>query len=293
MSALAKLRRFELHMYTARVGVRVVLVVLLLAGCGRVGFDVTNRCQEKLILPGVAALVVVVNPVLNDASTTQIAASGSSRRGVQLALDTGIGAVTDDEGVAILRPVAAGSRTLTLAGAVDGTVRTEFVPEEVTEIAVTADAGAETLIELEYALGNPFITLTPDSAGAEIRDALATNGAMVLFEDGAYEVGNVENLGNGVTLIGDAVCETDVVIRGNIKVSGTTIRIRGILLDGNLDISGSSVTVAFSTVTGTTTASGSTVRLLQNHLCGPADFGTSIVTALGNTGLAPLATTCP
>lgn len=94
------------------------------------GMLVALACGDDEVTPpplelrfGETTFVVLVNPAVNDANAEPLPQPGTTRSGVTVSVDGGPSVTTDANGVAVLAPVAAGIRTISLSGGgLSGTV---------------------------------------------------------------------------------------------------------------------------------------------------------------------------
>ena len=264
------------------------LLVLLVAACGgsEGGIDPTD------VRFGDTALVVVVNPVINEANRHQVPAPGSVRAGVELRSDDGVSGTTGADGIAVLAPLSAGSRTITVSGGgVDGSFTVMMAAGALREVALAADgARVEPMLDLDYK-SDRVVEITPAMTNAQVNDALRTSDRVVFLAGGVY-AGDLDFSGSRVTLFGEGVLGGTVTLQGNVAMSGSDCRIRGARITGNLTIPASGTGLSFSRVDGTTTSTGSDSTLLANALCGAATITGSGSFVVGNAGAAPT-TSCP
>ena len=126
----------------------ITLFVPLAAGCG--GNDAGTSPTDVRF--GDTALVVVVNPVVNNANTRTLPTPGQTRSGVRLTTDDGIAATTDDSGVAVLAPLTAGMRTITVSGSnVGGNFTVTMADGQLREVAIaTQGTSAQVMVNIDY-----------------------------------------------------------------------------------------------------------------------------------------------
>jgi hypothetical protein len=274
---------------------RLSLCLLTLAACG--GGDSappTPDANNPTDVPfGTTAIVVVVNPVINDQNLkTPLATPGSIVEGVTLTTDDNVTATTGPDGIAVLAPVTAGTRTITVSGAVDGGTFTVIVADTTLhEIALATDTGrAELMVNVDYKADQAF-EVNPAMTNAEVNTILAVSDRVVFFRGGSY-AGDLDFGGSRVTLFGEGVLGGKVVLDGNVTVTGSDSRIRGTQITGSLTVPASKVGLSFSHVLGAVTSEGSDGMLLANDLCGTETVSGSGTIVLGNAGAAPV-TACP
>jgi len=241
---------------------------------------------------GTTAIVVVVNPTINNVNARSVAAPGPSRAGVTVTTDDKVTATTDASGIAVLAPVTAGMRTITMSGSgATGSVPVMIANGALLELAVSTDAThAQLMVQVDYKT-DQAVQVSPAMTNAEVNNALKVSDRVVFFAGGHY-TGDIDFSGSRVTLFGEGALGGKVFLEGNLKVSGSDSRIRGTHITGNLTIPASGVGISFSRVDGTVTSMGSDGTLLANALCGTATVTGSGTVAVGNTGIAPI-TGCP
>ncbi len=272
---------------------RAILGTLCGVGCGSSGGGTPDSANDPTNVPfGTTTIVVVVNPVVNDANMRDVPSPGPTRSGVKLTTDDLVIATTGTDGIAVLPGVTAGLRTITVAGPnVGGSFNVTIADGALREVAVaTTGTSALVMVELEYK--NDRVTqLTPMMSNADVNNALKVSDTVVFLAGGRY-AGDLDFSGSRVTLFGEGVRGGEVFLDGNVVMSGSNSRIRGTTISGNLMIPASGVGLSFSRVNGTITSQGSDGTVLSNALCGMDTITGSGTTMLGNVGAAPI-TTCP
>jgi len=266
----------------------------MFSACGDDGGGGTPDANSPTDVPfGTTAIVVVVNPTVNDANAkTGVPAPGEVVSGVTLTTDDNVSATTGADGIAVLAPVMAGTRTITVSGAVTGGTFTVTVADgTLREVALAADTGrAGLMVDVDYKADQAF-EVSPTMSNAEVNDVLAVSDRVVFFKGGSY-AGDLTFSGSRVTLFGEGVLGGNVTLDGNMTVTGSDSRIRGAHITGSLTIPASKVGLSFSRVDGTVTSEGSDGMLLANALCGSETITGSGAIVLGNRGAAPIAA-CP
>lgn len=263
-------------------------LLLLAAGCDDGGAVVPTTPTEVML--GETTFVVVVNPPINDVNDVALPAPGPVRADVLVTdLDADVGGPTGEEGVVVLPLPDGGARTLEVLGdGIDGQVEQNIAAQDLVEVALAADGDAITpMTRLVYLFGREVVELTPEMGIDAVNDALAQSDRIVLLGGGTYE-GDLVFAGSRVALFGAGPTGGEVTVDGNVTVSGSDNRIRGVHVTGDLDVPGSDFGVSFSRVDGSTLVGGSGGVLLQNAFCGSVEIAGSETTALGNAGLAPI-----
>ncbi len=269
---------------------RTLFCVLALAACSDDGgARALPDANSPTDVPfGTTAIVVVVNPAVNDANTeTGLPTPGTIREGVTLTTDDNVTATTGPDGIAVLAPVTAGARTITVSGAIAGGTFSVMVADTtLREVALSATPGnAQIMVSVDYKSDQVF-EVTPTMTNADVNDALAVSDRVVFFKGGSYD-GDLTFAGSRVTLFGEGLLGGKVILNGSVTVSGSDSRIRGAEVTGALTIPASKVALSFSKATGSVMSSGSDSMFLQNQLCGTESITGSGVTVVGNIGAAP------
>jgi hypothetical protein len=267
------------------------LVAVLIAGCGGGGggTSTTNPTDVKF---GVTALVVVVNPIVNDANLRSVPTPGQTRSDVRLVSDDGVSATTSATGIAVLSPLTAGMRTISVSGTnVGGSFTVNMTAGVLREIALaTTGTSAQVMLDIDYK-SDKVTEIAPTMSIADVNAALKVSDSVVFFKGGVY-TGDIDFSGSRVTLFGEGVLGGMVELHGNVTVSGSDSRIRGTRITGNLTMPASGLGLSFSRIDGTTTAEGSDATLLVNAICGSETITGSGSFVVGNSGVAPSAA-CP
>lgn len=271
---------------------RLSILTVLLVACGGSSSSAPDANDPANIPFGTTAIVVVVNPVINDANAHTVPAPGTVRAGVTLTTDDHVTATTDATGIAILAPVTAGARTITVSGAgVTGSASVMIASGALLELALATDASsAQIMVQVDYKT-DQAVQVMPTMTNSQVNDVLKVSDRVVFFAGGHY-TGDLDFSGSRVTLFGEGALGGRVFLDGNVTVSGSDSRIRGTEISGNLTVPASGVGLSFSRVNGTTTSMGSDGRLLANALCGTESVTGSGTIVVGNTGMPPVAT-CP
>ncbi len=269
-----------------------VFRLLLLASAGAL---ILPGCGDDPVSPpdvrfGETSLVVVANPVVNDANAVVVPPPGTTRSGIAVSADGGSPSTTDANGIAVVSPMDAGTVNLSLSGGgYSGEVALDVADKDLRELAMALDAsGAAVMADLRYAFGGQVVELTPATPIAEVNAALSQSNVIVFFRKGVY-TGDLQFSGSDVTLFGEGERGGQVTLNGNVTVSGSRNRIRGAVITGDLSVPGSNAGISFSRVNGNFTLDGSSGVLLKNAFCGQATVSGSQATAIGNAGLSPIA----
>ena len=264
--------------------------MIVVAGCG--GDDGGTGIDPTDVKFGDTALVVVINPTVNDQNRHSVTMPGDTRADIVVTTDDGATDITAADGIAVLAPLTAGLRTVTLSGGgLDGSFTVMMTDGALREVAVSASASqAQLMADIDYKTDQVF-EVTPGMTTAQVNDALAVSDRVVFIRGGTY-TGDLEFKGSRVTLFGEGVLGGTVVLDGNVMMTGSDSRIRGARIGGTLTIPASGTGLSFSRTDGAVTATGSDATLLANSLCGGASVTGSGSLVIGNAGTAPT-TACP
>jgi hypothetical protein len=240
---------------------------------------------------GETAIVIVVNPMVNDGHTQDVPDSlGTIRDDVAVDASPGGSAETDADGLAVLGGVEQGDATLVFQGE-SALPFTVVADGDVYDLAVAYDGERVTAFEnfpIRYPVAGSIVSFDSNGDRGAIAEALDTNDNVVFFESGRF-VGDLEITGDDVLFFGEGFTERAVVIEGSVLVRGTGVRIRGFTITGDLTVLGNDFGMAYSVVQGETQINGNAVAFLRNAFCGAVSVPSSNASLLDNAGMAPLA----
>jgi hypothetical protein len=245
---------------------------------------------------GSTAIVVIVNPVVNDGHQTGVPSVLTEVRdevdvdaepgGDGITDLTGLTVVEAEPGPTVLRfgPDDDDQAELGLSVVADGDVYDAPVAWD----GVAAEGFDGTPIR--YAVGNASgaIFLDPETPLLQIEDELAEDEAVVVLRPGVY-VGDLTIRGRDVLLFGEGFSEAAVTIDGSIQASGEAVRLRGLSVEGDVVAEGNNFGMSFMVVRGETRITGNGGAFLRNVFCGDVVIPSGSATLLDNYGLAPLA----
>ncbi len=268
----------------------LVPLAFALSGVGCGDDDVTNAPPVTF---GETTFVVVVNPTINDGNTGVLPQPGTARMGVEVSAESGPTQSTDARGVAVLAPVDAGPRTISVtSGSDSGDIGLSIADGDLEEVAVAFTSGGASLMRsLSYEFSGRVVEITPSTPISEANARLGESDVIVFFRGGTY-TGDLTFSGSDVTLFGEGPEGGQVTIAGNVTVDGSRNRLRGVRVTGNLNVPGSNAGISFSRIDGDFELSGSGGALLQNQLCGNVSVTGSQPTLIGNRGLSPEPSGC-
>jgi hypothetical protein len=252
-----------------------VLVALAMAGCGA-PTPVTGRFGE------VTSAVVVVNPVINQGSTTTVT-PGSERSAVRFKAANLGPVATDPTGLALVEELPTGTVQLDFN---PGTYSFQVAQEKELYDVVVAyrDGTVQPLFPpVRYPIGGQVVEVAP---GGNIAQAAASDGTIIVLGPGTYP-GNFELRSEGVLIFGAWSPKEGPlsVIEGNVTVLGGSNRMRGVKINGRLTSNANTLSVAFSDI-ASATITGNGVTLLRNRFtAGQATVPSSSAVLVDNTGI--------
>jgi hypothetical protein len=251
------------------------LVVLVLAGCGETT-PATGRFGE------VTSAVVLVNPVVNQGSTTTVAV-GAERSGVRFTAADLDPVQTDATGLALVEELPTGTVNLDFD---PGTYSFQVYEEkELYDVVVAYRDGTvqQIIPPVRYPIGGTVVEVEP---GGNIAQAAASDNTIIVLAPGTYP-GNFELRAAGVLIFGAWSPEDGPLstIEGNVTVLGGGNRMRGVKINGRLTSNANNLSVSFSDI-ASATISGNGVSLLRNRFtAGQATVPSSNAVLVDNTGI--------
>lgn len=254
--------------------------VLASVGCG--GEGTAPEIDPTDIAFGDTAVVVVVNPTVDEENQEPVPTPGTRRGNILVSTDDGVSDTTGADGIAVLAPLTAGARTITLAGdEIDASFTLILSDGALREVAVAVSGtDAEIMVDLDYKT-DEVLEVVPSMTNEEVNDALGVSDRVVFIRGGTY-AGDLDFSGSRVTLFGEGVLGGSVILDGNITMSGSDSRLRGALVTGSMTIPASGTGVSFSQIEGPIASEGSDATLLSNALCDTVDITGSGALVVGN-----------
>lgn len=252
-----------------------VMVAMVLAGCGE-PTPVTGRFGE------VTSAVVVVNPVINQGSTTTVE-SGPARSGVSFKAADLEPVQTDPTGLALVEDLPTGTVKLDFN---PGTYSFQVAQEkELYDVVVAYRDGTvqQIIPPVRYPIGGTVVEVEP---GDDIARAAASDNTIIVLAPGTYP-GNFELRAAGVLIFGAWSPEDGPlsIIEGNVTVLGGGNRMRGVKINGRLTSNANNLSVSFSDI-ASATITGNGVSLLRNRFTsGQATVPSSNAVLVDNTGI--------
>lgn len=230
----------------------------------------------------VTSAVVVVNPVINQGSSTSVS-SGAQRANVEVRAGNRPAVLTDETGLALVDDFGTGSVPFQFpSGSIDVQVVNERELYDVV-VAVTGSGVTRVLPDVRYPITGQVVVVEP---GQSIASAAAQDGAIVLLRAGTYP-GNLELRAQGVLLFGAWSAEDGPlsVIDGTVSVLGGQNRMRGVKVTGRLTSNANGFSAAFCELGGAS-ITGNGVTLIRNVFpAGQATVPSSNAVLVDNFGL--------
>ena len=236
-----------------------VFSFLVMMGCSNDDNPTPIAGPVALGFGEVTSAVVIVNPVINEGSSTTVT-SGLVRQGVNIKPGEMDAVTTDVTGLSVIMGLPTGTVPLQFdVGSVDLNVLQD---KELYDVIVSyKDNVTEIIEEVRYPIGGAVIKVAP---GQDLSGPFNTDDAIIVLEEGIYE-GDYNITAQGVLIFGawDPTEGPKSVFTGNITVSGGGIRMRGIQNDGMLTVNANSYSAAFCNLNDAD-IKGNNVSLIRN-----------------------------
>lgn len=186
--------------------------------------------------------VVVINPVINEGSTTTLT-PGTARKDVAVRIGDMPVQTTDAMGLAVFNDIPTGTQNLHFD---EASLSFDVMQQgELYDLIVSYTGDAAYVVPVvRYPIGGEVRVLQP---GDDISAAAAEDNAVILLEEGSY-TGDVLVSGEGVLIFGhwDPVEGPQSVIEGNLSFNGGSGRIRGLQVNQTITVNANSFSAAFS-----------------------------------------------
>jgi hypothetical protein len=226
--------------------------------------------------------VVVVNPVINQGSTTNVTV-GPTRADIAITATGDASASTDATGLAVVRDLPTGAVTLTLPRG--STTFTVVQEKELYDVVVAhRDDGVEPLFPaVRYPIGANVVEVEP---GGDIAAAAQANGTVVLLKPGRYP-GGFELRAESVIVFGAwSAAEGPLsTIEGNVTPLGEGIRFRGLRIEGTLITTADDFSAAFCDIDDATITGVGVLLLRNTFVAGQATVPSSDAILVDNQGI--------
>jgi hypothetical protein len=240
------------------------VLVFAASACG--GSDSSSEAAQPLFGEETTA-VVIVNPVINENSTTDVV-PGSARAGIHVGIaDGGPSTITDDTGLAVLIDIPVGELELEVG---DGVVLLDVREEgELYDVVVSLrDGEAQHIIPpVRYPIGGDIIELRD---GDSLEAAIA-NDVVIFLGPGRYR-SDFELRSENVLIFGswDPVRGPLAVLEDDFAVLGEPNRIRSVALEGIVTSRANQLSMSFSYLEGAD-LTGEGVSLIRNRFADEAE----------------------
>lgn len=225
--------------------------------------------------------VVVVNPVINEGSSTTVA-SGTGRSGISVQIGELEAVTTDATGLAVINGIPTGSQSLTFE---EGSLPFDVVNEgELYDMIVSYSNDVAYIVPVvRYPIGGAITVLKP---GDDLAAAASEDNAILFLEKGSFS-GDVLVSGENVLIFGtwDPVEGPQSVIDGNLTFNGGAGRIRGLQVNQTITVNANSFSAAFSNFNNAD-LKGNSMVLLRNKFSGESlTVPSSSAVLVDNTGI--------
>ena len=242
----------------------VISTSLFLTSCGDDESDMDPDLSAGGMNFGkVTSAVVVVNPVINQGSSTTVS-SGAGRSGLNVQIGELPAASTDATGLAVINNIPTGSHSLKFQ---NGSLAFNVVNQgELYDMIVSYTDGVAYIVPvIRYPIGGTVTVLNP---GDDINSAVSEDNAVILLNKGIY-TGDILVTGENVLIFGTwAPAEgPQSIIEGNITFNGGSGRIRGLQVNKTVTVNANSFSAAFSTFNNAE-LKGNSMVLLRNKFIG-------------------------
>ena len=211
----------------------------------------------------ITTAVIIVNPVINDGSTTTIP-SGTKREGITIESGKLDPVTTNDTGLAVMQGFPVGANTLDFD---KGSVSLNVVQDkELYDVVVSYTDNVEEIVEeIRYPIGGTVINIGPDG---DLATAFNTTDAVIILEPGTYE-GDYDIKGEGVLVFGawDQTEGPKSVFNGNLTVSGGFVRMRGVQTNALFTMNANNFSAAFCNFYDAV-IKGNGITLIRNNFTG-------------------------
>lgn len=220
--------------------------------------------------------VIIVNPVINQGSTTTIE-SGTLRSGIAITAGELDPAETDSTGLAIIKGLPTGSVPIDFSS---GTLGLEVIQEkELYDLVVSyTDNLVQYIVPpVRYPIGGDIVIVQP---GEDLQSAVKEDNAIVFLAPGVFE-GDLSISAKNILVFGSYDEEDGYtsIINGKITVNGSAVRMRGIIVNDIITVNANDFSASFCTFNNAD-ISGNLISLIRNTF-----QGTNISVPSGNAVL--------
>ena len=236
----------------------IICVIFLSFSCGDDDTPAPDAAGSDF--GSITSAVVIVNPKINEGSTTTVQ-SGTQREDVSIKAGDLAAVSTDATGLAIIKGMSVGTVPLQFSS---GSININVVQEkELYDVVVsyTSSGVTEIISAVRYPIGGTIINVNP---GDDLNAALTEDGSIVLMAPGTYD-GDVIINAEGVLLFGswNETEGSESVINGTLTVNGGNVRMRGVTVNDLTTVKANGFSAAFSEFNNAN-ISGNSVSLIRN-----------------------------
>lgn len=255
---------------------------LFLGSCSEDNPIPDTPVPDKKNIGEVTTAVIVVNPVINEGSSTNIP-TGSIRRDVALQVGNMSPVTTDFTGLAVVSDIPTGNQFLKFYN--NGSLPFDVVnPGELYDLIVSyTDTVAFIVPVVRYPITGPITELGP---GDDLNAAASNDNAVLFLEEGVYE-GDVTVSGKNVLIFGawNPIEGPTSILEGSLTFNGGSGRVRGLEVKETITVKANNFSAAFSNFNNAQ-LQGNDMVLLRNNFTGQSvAVPSSSAVLLDNVGI--------
>lgn len=239
-------------------GVTLLAVLLFSLMCNR-----NNPTSNPFDYGLITSAVIVVNPVINQGSSTNIQ-PGSIKANVSVQAGGLTQVFTDSTGLVVIKDLPVGPGLPIIFDS--GTVTLDVIQEKELYdcvVSVTLDSVQYIFPPVRYPIyGDKVIYLQPTD---DIADYISDDNTVIVLSEGVYQ-GNFEIRAEGVLIFGawSPTVGPLSIIKDSVNVRGGMTRMRGLGIEGKITVRANNFEAAFCEF-GSADISGDNVMLLRNE----------------------------
>ncbi len=229
------------------------------------------------------SLVVVVNPIINQGSSTTIE-PGTQRSGIPIKAGSLAAVNTSSTGLAVITDLSV-NPALPVIFPGDTTYINVVQEKELYDYVVSYKNGVieEIFPAVRYTIGGQVVIL--DSTN-NINDYVNQDNAIIVLKPGKYS-GNINITARNVLIFGSASDDGEAlsIVQGTVSISGEAARIRGLNIHNTLTVNANNFEAAFCKM-NSANIHGNNILLLRNiFTVGQATVSSSNAILVDNIGI--------
>lgn len=229
------------------------------------------------------SLVVVVNPIINQGSSTTIV-PGTQRSAIPIKAGTLPAVNTNSSGLAVITDISV-NPALPVIFPSDTTYVNVVQAKELYDYVVSYKNGIieEIFPAVRYQIGGQVVIL--DST-KNINDYVNLDNAIIVLEPGRFS-GNINITATNVLIFGSTSDDGEAlsIVQGTVSISGEAARIRGLNIQNTLTVNANNFEAAFCKM-NSASIQGNNILLLRNiFTVGQATVSSSNSILVDNIGI--------